>query len=155
MEAATLAREILDGNVYATLGTADASGRPWVSPVYYAAEDPFAELLWVSSPSARHSLNIAVRPEVSFVVFDSRTRIGTAAAVYMVGRAAEATGDELARCIEAFSRASVADGAPEWSVGDVSGSATHRLYRAAVDEHWVLDAAGGEGDRRVPVELRG
>jgi hypothetical protein len=35
---AALARAILDASLYMTLGTADESGRPWVSPVYYAAD---------------------------------------------------------------------------------------------------------------------
>ena len=41
---AGLARAILDANPYMTLGTADKSGRPWVSPVYYAmtATGPWA-----------------------------------------------------------------------------------------------------------------
>ncbi len=32
------ARELLDANAFLTLGTADAAGQPWVSPVYMAAE---------------------------------------------------------------------------------------------------------------------
>jgi hypothetical protein len=32
-------REILDANLYMTLGTSDAAGRPWVSPVYFASAD--------------------------------------------------------------------------------------------------------------------
>ena len=40
-------REIVDSNSYMTLGTADAEGRPWVSPVWFAAVG-YAELLWVS-----------------------------------------------------------------------------------------------------------
>lgn len=33
-----VARGVVDANRYMTLGTADASGRPWVSPVWYAAD---------------------------------------------------------------------------------------------------------------------
>ncbi|MGH2983761.1 MAG: pyridoxamine 5'-phosphate oxidase family protein [Solirubrobacterales bacterium] len=33
-----VARAIIDSNLYMTLGTADQSGRPWVSPVYFATE---------------------------------------------------------------------------------------------------------------------
>lgn len=32
-----LARTIIDSNMYMVLGTADESGQPWVSPVYYAS----------------------------------------------------------------------------------------------------------------------
>jgi hypothetical protein len=33
-----VARAILDANRYMTLGTADAAGHPWVSPVFFAAD---------------------------------------------------------------------------------------------------------------------
>jgi hypothetical protein len=32
-----MVRNIVDDNVYMVLGTADEAGRPWVSPVFYAA----------------------------------------------------------------------------------------------------------------------
>jgi nitroimidazol reductase NimA-like FMN-containing flavoprotein (pyridoxamine 5'-phosphate oxidase superfamily) len=57
-----------------TLGTADADGRPWVSPVFFAA-DGYRDLYWISSPAADHSRNLAVRPELSIVVFDQRTSV--------------------------------------------------------------------------------
>jgi hypothetical protein len=75
------ARAIIDSNFYMTLGTADEEGRPWVSPVYYAAEG-YAKFYWVSSPEATHSRNLAVRPEVSVVIFDSRTPVGSGAHGY-------------------------------------------------------------------------
>ena len=35
-EREAMARAIVDGNSYMTLGTADAEGLPWASPVWYA-----------------------------------------------------------------------------------------------------------------------
>lgn len=35
-DAATTARRIIDDGKYMTLATADESGQPWASPVYYA-----------------------------------------------------------------------------------------------------------------------
>jgi predicted pyridoxine 5'-phosphate oxidase superfamily flavin-nucleotide-binding protein len=34
-----VARAVFVGNRYMTLGTADADGQPWVSPVWFARED--------------------------------------------------------------------------------------------------------------------
>src|SRR5687768_2053911 len=76
LDLGAMARAIIDSNLYLTLGTADENGRPWVSPVYYAPEG-YAEFYWVSSPEATHSRNIAARPEVAIVVFESRTPIGS------------------------------------------------------------------------------
>jgi nitroimidazol reductase NimA-like FMN-containing flavoprotein (pyridoxamine 5'-phosphate oxidase superfamily) len=49
-----IARAILDAGIYVVLGTADADGVPWASPVWFAKED-YQELYWVSYPGARHS----------------------------------------------------------------------------------------------------
>ena len=73
---ATVARGIIDANRYMTLATADGDGRPWASPVWYAHQG-YTDLYWVSRPEARHSRNLAVRPEVSIVIFDSTVPEGT------------------------------------------------------------------------------
>ena len=52
------ARTLVDANLYVTLGTADADGSPWVSPVYFATAD-YADYYWVSAEDAAHSRNIA------------------------------------------------------------------------------------------------
>jgi len=53
------ARRIIDANRYLTLATADADGRPWATPVWFAPEG-YTDFIWVSRPSTRHSTNIAV-----------------------------------------------------------------------------------------------
>jgi hypothetical protein len=95
------ARAIIDANLYMALGTADQDGRPWVSPVYFASSE-FREYFWVSSPDATHSRNLAGRPEVGIVSFDSQVPIGGAQAVYMTASADEVTGSERERGIGVF-----------------------------------------------------
>jgi hypothetical protein len=143
-----VARNLIDSNLYMTLGTADEAGRPWASPVYYAPEG-YREFHWVSDPEARHSRNLAARPEVSIVIFDSRTPINTGQAVYVSAVAAELTGPDLDRGIEIFSRRSQAHGASEWNRSDVLAPAARRIYRATASETFVL----GEHDQRIPVRL--
>ena len=150
-----LARTIIDSNRYMALGTADANGHPWVSPVWFASED-YKHFHWVSSPEARHSRNIAAWREVAITIFDSTVPVGGAQAVYMSGRAEELTGSELERGIEVFGRLSEADVGRRWGLDDVQPSSLFRLYRAAVFEHYVLitgrDPELGTGvDRREPV----
>jgi len=48
----------------------------------------------VSSPEVTHSRNIAVRPEVGIVVFDSQAAIGTGQGVYMSAAAELLEGGE-------------------------------------------------------------
>jgi len=133
-----IARAIIDGNRYMVLGTADESGRPWVSPVYYAPSG-YSELYWLSSPQAQHSRNLASRPELGIVVFDSQAPVGEGQGVYMSAVAEELDGAEAERGIEIFSRVSVSHGAEPWRLEDVREPAELRLYRARVSEHWVLD----------------
>lgn len=136
-----VARDIIDANLYMTLGTVDGTGRPWVSPVYYAAAD-YRQFHWVSWPEAKHSRNVATHPQVSIVIFNSQTPISTGQAVYMSAIVEELTGADLVTGIEVFSRRSQSHGAKAWTPDDVRGSALLRLYRATALEHWVLDPAG-------------
>jgi nitroimidazol reductase NimA-like FMN-containing flavoprotein (pyridoxamine 5'-phosphate oxidase superfamily) len=142
------ARAIIDSGRYMTLGTADESGLPWVSPVWYAPAE-HRQFFWVSSPEARHSRNIAARPQVSIVIFDSQAPIGTGQGVYMSGTAEELADTHLERGITIFSRRSEAHGARAWAQEDVQSPARHRLYRFVASEHFVLT----DGDRRTAVSV--
>ena len=145
---ASVARDIIDSNAYMTLATADENGRPWASPVWYAAEG-YAHFYWVSSPEARHSRNLAARPEVGVVIFDSQAPVGTGQGVYMSAIAEELAGTELDLGIGVFSRRSQAHGAGGWTREDVTPPARHRLYCATASEHYVLD----DKDRRTLVSV--
>lgn len=151
MSRAEVARGIVDGNRYLVLATADADGRPWSSPVYFAHEG-YREFFWVSSPEVTHSRNIAVRRAVGISVFDSSVEIGTGQGVYMAGVAEEVVDDTAAeRALEVFSRRSVAHGGRVWTLEDVRGDSGIRLYRAVADDHSML-AKDGSPDHRVPVD---
>lgn len=130
-----IARRILDSNPFVVLATADAAGVPWVSPVWFAQED-YREFYWVSAPNARHSRNIAERPEIAMVVYDPLVTPRSAEAVYM-----SATASETSQGLEVFSRASVRSGRGVWGRERVTGNARLRLYRAVVTEHSILDPA--------------
>jgi hypothetical protein len=149
--AAQTVRDIIEANRYLVLATGDAAGRPWSSPVYFAYID-LAEFFWVSSPDVTHSRNIAARPEVGIVVFDSQVAISAGQGVYMSAVAKRLEDGETARGIEAFSRRSVAHGGPEWTSEDVRPGAGLRLYRATADSHWIL-AKDGRPGHRIPVPL--
>jgi nitroimidazol reductase NimA-like FMN-containing flavoprotein (pyridoxamine 5'-phosphate oxidase superfamily) len=142
------AKAIVEANRYLTLATADSAGRPWASPVWYATDD-CREFFWVSSPASQHSRNIAARPEVAIVVFDSQVSPGSAAALYVSATAAELAGDELDRALEVYSRRSQAQGLPGWTRDEVQAPARHRLYRASALEHFLLTPR----DERVAFRL--
>lgn len=140
-------QEIIDVGAYMVLATADEQGVPWASPVWYAP-DGYRRFLWVSRLETRHSRNLAVRPQLSIVIFDSGAPIGTGEGVYMDAVAEQLAGAEAEHGIAVFSRRSVAQGGDEWTMEDVSPPAELRLYRATVTEQFV-----GRRDRRTPVSL--
>jgi len=74
--------------------------------------------------------NLAVRPELSIVLFDTHVAPADAAALYLSATAAEADDG-----IEVYSAHSVAQGLPAYTAGDLT---EFRLYRARVLERWLL-----------------
>jgi nitroimidazol reductase NimA-like FMN-containing flavoprotein (pyridoxamine 5'-phosphate oxidase superfamily) len=135
---AASARRILDANAYLTLATADAEGRPWATPVWFAVRD-LREFFWVSRPARRHSQNIAERAEVALAVFDSTTPVGEASAVFADALAEQVPLDGVADGLAAFNARCEASGLRPWAEGSVTGAAPHRLFRAVASHLWTLD----------------
>jgi pyridoxine/pyridoxamine 5'-phosphate oxidase len=147
-ELAATARAIVVSNRYMTLATADESGVPWASPVWFASAD-YRAFFWVSAPKARHSRNLAARPQVGIVIFDSQVPGGAGQAVYMSATAEEVAGTDIDEGIEIFSRESEEQGLPVWTSDQVRSPARHRLYRAVASEHFVLSPR----DERIPISM--
>lgn len=150
------AKSVIDSNRYLTLGTADENGTPRVSPVYFTP-DGYSDLYWVSSPDAQHSRNIAARPEVSIVVFDSQVPVGGAEAVYMSARSELVEEPDADLCARAF-RPRLGWTGGGFTPDDLRGPAPLRLYRASVTAHSVhvrgSDPVWGRGiDSRITVTL--
>lgn len=130
---------VLADNLYLVLGTADAAGNPWVSPVFFAARDENL-LYWVSSPDSRHSRNIDVRPTVAITVFDSRAAIGAGEAVYITGTASALGATAGAAGLDALNARLPAG--QQLSSDDLCPRGPLALYAAAVDDHYVLVRGG-------------
>jgi DNA ligase D-like protein (predicted polymerase) len=157
-----MARRVIDGNHYMTLGTMDPDGAPRLSPVYYTPAG-YRVLYWVSSPAAHHSANVAARPAIQIVIFDSTVPAGAGEAVYLAAQAGEVPDGELDAVVgEAFRRTA---GARPFAPDELRGDHDLRLYRARVTTCEVHGRrrrrrpdAGGAGVRepaRGGVELAG
>jgi hypothetical protein len=141
-------REIVDRSLYMVIATADSSGQPWATPVYFAHRD-YRDFFWISQPDATHSVNLRDRREVGIVIFDSSVPVNTGQGVYLLGVARELPAHETGEGIEIFSKRSTAHGGDEVSTADVSPPAHHRLYQATAEAAYVLD----EHDHRVEVSF--
>lgn len=142
------AHRLIEQNTYLTLATGDADGRPWASPVWFAARG-LSEYYWVSRIVRRHSRNIEARPEVALVVFDSTAPVGRAEAVYIDAVAGQVDDADLAAALAVYSGRSVERGLAPWDASAVTGEAPHRLYVARATDVFVLDET--EGRVSVPV----
>jgi uncharacterized protein YhbP (UPF0306 family) len=69
------ARALLDAVPLCAISTLAPRGRAYVSTAYFAWNRRF-ELVWLSSPSARHSQNIGTRPTTAVAVYDARQHWG-------------------------------------------------------------------------------
>jgi Pyridoxamine 5'-phosphate oxidase len=122
-----LARRVIEGNHYMTLGTVEPSGAPRLSPVYYTPAR-HTDFYWVSSPEAQHSRNVSERPEVRIVIFDSTAPVGEGEAVYLSAVARAVPDEELERvCGEAFRTTA---GAHPFAPEELREPAPLRLYVA-------------------------
>ncbi|MGC4938699.1 pyridoxamine 5'-phosphate oxidase family protein [Kribbella sp. DT2] len=144
-----IARRIIDANNYLTLATADREGRPWASPVCYTP-DGGSDFYWVSRPDTRHSRNLAERPEVGIVIFDSQVPLFGAEAVYLTAYAEQVAASDLARCAAIYS--SRFPELASFGAARLQAPEALRLYRAHVLEASVLINDDGP-DVRVPVTV--
>ncbi|MEV4343005.1 pyridoxamine 5'-phosphate oxidase family protein [Actinoplanes sp. NPDC049596] len=149
MSLAPHAREIVKANLYLTLSTAGPDGRPWTSPVYFAPAGD-REFLWCSERAARHSVNVAARPRVSFVIFDSTVEPYHGRAVYADAEVAEVPAGEVEQALALYPRRDGHD-VTMLDREDVTGPSGYRLYRATVSDLWVLCPR----EPRTPCELHG
>jgi hypothetical protein len=150
-----MARRVIDHNRYLVLGTIEPDGRPRLSPVFFTPAR-YRDFYWVSSPDARHSLNVRARPDVEIVVFDSSRLPGDGEAVYLTATAHEVSGDALPDVVdEAFDPGT--RGARAFTVDELSGEGDLRLYVATATSYDVhvrgSHPTHGTGiDRRVGID---
>jgi hypothetical protein len=149
VDLAAHARALLDANLYLSLGTIDPDGQPWISPVYFSAGS-IREFFWVSATDSRHSRNLAERPRVSVVVFDSSVRPYHGRALYAVTQAAELSAEDLDHGLSVYPGPD-SRGASPVTREDVTGASEYRLYRAVASDLWVLCPR----QPRQPCELHG
>jgi hypothetical protein len=154
MNLVQLARRTLERIPNASLATVLPDGRPWNSPLYVAF-DAQLSFYWSSHLDALHSKNIAARPDILLVVFDSTALDQNGHGVYLRGTAQElndgAAIDKALACL-----ATRKQEAPKPSA-DFVDPHPRRVYEAVIETAWtnvVSKANGHYFDERVVIDLR-
>ena len=83
-----------------------------------------------------HSNNVAARPEVGIVIFDSTVPEGSADAVYIEGTAIQAEETDLNRMLAVFSKRSTDRGGAVWTTANVTGENGEYEYSGETTMHW-------------------
>ena len=153
-DASRKARRLIEATPHLTLATADASGKPWSSPVYFAHDQAFA-LYWVSFKQTVHSANIRVRPQVGISLLGEPPD-HEGEGVYFDAVAAELHDlTEVERAIEVRRTRPQDRKFAVTSPGDVLGDAAWRIYRAVpVAAYTYHDAAEIVHGQHVDVRVR-
>jgi len=150
------AKSIITANLYMTIASADESGKPWSSPVFFACDDNY-NLYWVSYTEATHSKNIRSRKEVDIVIFDSTAEEGEGDGVYFDAEAFEVADlDEIKHGMDYLGQKVQLDEYKVKSTDEVTGSAPWRIYVARPKKISTLSGTTVNGqcvDRRVEVNL--
>lgn len=124
------------------IATSDASGQPWVTPVYFAFDTTQNTFYWYSRRDARHSRIIAANERVAVTIF--ATAPSAIGAVYMSGSAHEVTAEQLPLALRVYSqREKAGDLAAQRQfiaqARDFVGSAPLRMYAFTPDELSILN----------------
>ena len=72
---ARAARRLLDASTLCAIATTSPRGRPHVNTAYFAFTNQF-DIVWLSEPSARHSINLRANSAAAVAVYDSSQRWG-------------------------------------------------------------------------------
>jgi uncharacterized protein YhbP (UPF0306 family) len=134
-----LVPQLLGAIRYCVLATADSEGRPWATPVFFAARED-CELFWVSAQDSRHSRNIAVQPVIGITVFDSTVPIGAAEALYLEAHAKALDTAARAEALKVLN--SKLPPPHALTPADLCPTGPMQVYHATVDRHFVLIRGG-------------
>lgn len=132
-EASRRARQLIEATYYMTIATADDSGKPWSSPVFFVCDQKF-RFYWVSFTDAVHSINIRMRPQVAITVL-GRPPDHDGDGVYIDAEAIEVNNvGEAERAIRVLRTRPQKSKFTVNSPADVLGDAAWRVYQAIPKE---------------------
>jgi len=133
MKLDTIAKKILQSNIYMTLATVDKNGVPWASPVYYCMDEN-CNFYFISSPKSRHIRNLKHTNRASFAIFDSHQPEGTGNGIQGSGVVHELANGDLLEGLKHYHTSFF-----KVVTAMFQGKAFYRMYKLEPRELFVLD----------------
>ncbi len=143
-KANNIAQEIIDSNIYLTLGTTDGK-QSWVSPLFYC-KDNKNQFYVISQPTSRHIRNIASQRSISFAIFDSHAPEGKGNGVQGSGTMKECKNKELTNALQYYHTDFIECTKKAFTTGP------YKLYKITPRTCYILDPEA-KVDKRVNVNI--
>lgn len=136
-EAVEKAKQLVKNNEIMIIATADGTGKPWISPVFFNFDDAY-NLYWVSYKEAEHSKNIRTRPEVAITIVGSSSNDSFIDdAVYIDAEARELSDKkDILPAIQVMMKRQQIEKFMIHGINDVTGNAAWRIYKAVPRAAW-------------------
>ena len=144
-ELTQIAREIINNNVYLTLGTTDGN-IPWTAPLFFAVSDDYT-FYFISQMDSLHTQHVLQNPQISFAIFDSHQKEGTGNGVQGSGKAYLLKDEELSEAFKWYHTTFV-----EMKPETFKAPAPYRFFKIIPEHFYVLDPTAPT-DKRVEVQL--
>lgn len=130
--------KLLQAVPYVCIASVGPDGQPWNAPVWGCFDDEL-NLYWASWPKSQHSLNIAQRPDIFVVVYDSGAKREEGSGLYLKMTAKVLTGRaEIAKARQIRN----SDFGENLQHEPFIGECPRRLYKAVSQKIWQnIDAA--------------
>jgi uncharacterized protein YhbP (UPF0306 family) len=145
MKPSSKAHHYLQTHNVATLATSDGRS-PWAAAVFYASDDHI--LYFLSSPSSRHSLNLAQNPQVAVTIQEDYSDWLDIKGIQIEGVASEISGDEEQRARTVYGRKFPLIGMiAQAPAAIVKALAKVRWYKIVPHRMYFIDNSLGLGNR--------
>ena len=144
---------LLAGQSTLSLATTNASGQPYITPLFYYFVEKEFSLCWLSEGDTQHSRNLARSPEAAVAVYRHTERWQEICGVQMTGRAVRIEDRALRKAI-------VAAYMKRFNLGTIFRLAISRCTLYAFRPDWIryLDNSkhfGYKFELRLPPEAGG
>lgn len=140
-----IAKEIIQSNIYLTLGTSDGE-IPWTAPLFYACSNNYI-FYFISQLDCLHVKHILHNPSVSFAIFDSHQKEGTGNGIQASGKAFILNNNELDEAFTYYHTSFVS-----MTKKNFTGKAPYRFFKIIPENFYILDP-DTQTDKRVIVNL--